>query len=71
MQRKDNKMSEKHIGKVTQVIGPVIDVRFPEGELPALLNAVRLTVGDRQPDFRAGRGQDARTYLQRPRGAGG
>ena len=47
MQRKDNKMSEKHIGKVTQVIGPVIDVRFPEGELPALLNAVRLTVGDR------------------------
>ena len=31
-------MSEKHIGEVVQVTGPVLDIRFPEGELPALLN---------------------------------
>lgn len=24
-------MSEKHIGKVIQVTGPVLDIRFPEG----------------------------------------
>ena len=35
-------MSEKHIGKVIQVTGPVLDVRFPEGELPALLNAIEI-----------------------------
>ena len=29
-------MSEKHIGEVVQVTGPVLDIRFPEGELPAL-----------------------------------
>ena len=32
----------KHIGKVVQVIGPVLDVRFQEGELPALLNAIEI-----------------------------
>ena len=40
-------MSEKHVGKVIQVTGPVLDVRFNEGELPALLNAIELKVGDR------------------------
>ena len=35
-------MSEKHIGKVIQVTGPVLDIRFPEGELPALLNAIEI-----------------------------
>ena len=29
-------MSEKHIGKVVQVIGPVLDIRFGHDELPAL-----------------------------------
>ncbi|MBF0310772.1 MAG: F0F1 ATP synthase subunit beta [Magnetococcales bacterium] len=33
-------MSEK-IGRVVQVVGPVVDVRFP-GELPAILNALTL-----------------------------
>ena len=27
-------MSEKHIGKVIQVIGPVLDIQFKDGELP-------------------------------------
>ncbi|WP_294451449.1 F0F1 ATP synthase subunit beta [uncultured Gemmiger sp.] len=35
-------MSEKNIGSVVQVTGPVLDIRFPEGRLPALLNAIEL-----------------------------
>jgi len=30
-------------GKVLQVIGPVVDVTFPEGKLPAIYNALKLT----------------------------
>ena len=29
-------------GKVVQVIGPVVDVEFPLGELPEILNAVTI-----------------------------
>ena len=32
----------KHIGTVTQVIGPVLDIRFADHELPALLNAIEI-----------------------------
>ena len=28
-------MSEKHIGKVIQVIGPVLDIQFKDGERAA------------------------------------
>lgn len=35
-------MSEKHIGEVVQVIGPVLDIRFAHDELPALLNAIEV-----------------------------
>ncbi|MCI5993997.1 MAG: F0F1 ATP synthase subunit beta [Clostridiales bacterium] len=35
-------MSEQHIGTVVQVIGPVLDIRFPDGQLPNLLNAIEL-----------------------------
>ena len=35
-------MSEKHIGKVIQVIGPVLDIRFQDNELPELLNAIEI-----------------------------
>ena len=31
------------LGKVVQVIGPVVDVEFPEGKLPKILNALKLT----------------------------
>lgn len=44
-------MSE-NIGKIVQVIGNVIDVEFPEGKLPNILNALVLnnpTIGD-EPD---------------------
>ena len=30
-------------GRITQVMGPVVDVEFPEGQLPDILNAVRLS----------------------------
>jgi F-type H+-transporting ATPase subunit beta len=32
-----------NIGKIIQVIGPVIDVAFEEGQLPAILNAITIT----------------------------
>ena len=35
-------MSEKHIGKVIQVIGPVLDIQFEDGQLPELLNAIEI-----------------------------
>ena len=41
-------MSEKHIGKVIQVTGPVLDIRFKEGELPALLNAIEINIDGRR-----------------------
>jgi len=31
------------IGKVVQIIGPVVDVEFDEGHLPSIYNAVRIT----------------------------
>ena len=29
-----------NIGKIVQVIGPVVDVAFEEGKLPSILNAI-------------------------------
>ena len=37
----------KNIGKVTQVMGPVVDVRFNEGELPAIYNALTIPLKDK------------------------
>src|SRR5690606_5153916 len=36
-------MVEAAVGKVTQVIGPVVDVEFPSGKLPKILNALTVT----------------------------
>jgi F-type H+-transporting ATPase subunit beta len=33
----------KFVGRVVQVIGPVVDVEFPEHHLPEIYNAVRIT----------------------------
>ncbi|MBE6587844.1 MAG: F0F1 ATP synthase subunit beta [Ruminococcaceae bacterium] len=35
------------MGKVSQVMGPVVDVRFPEGQLPAIHNALTAPIGER------------------------
>ncbi len=36
-------MSQAAVGKITQVIGPVVDVEFPPGQLPKILNALTVT----------------------------
>ena len=41
-------MSQSNIGKVVQVTGAVIDVRFENGHLPALLNAIEVENGDKK-----------------------
>jgi len=40
-------MSEIIAGVVSQVMGPVVDVRFREGTLPAIYNALTMPIGDR------------------------
>ena len=35
-------MQAKNIGRVVQVIGPVLDIRVPNGHLPNLLNAIEI-----------------------------
>ena len=40
-------MSNDHVGKVCQVMGPVVDVRFENGGLPSINNALTIPVGKR------------------------
>ena len=37
----------KNIGTVSQIMGPVLDIRFPDGQLPQLLNAIEIPYGDK------------------------
>lgn len=37
-----------HEGIINQIIGPVIDIKFEEGHMPELLNAIQITDGDRK-----------------------
>ena len=41
-------MDNKNIGKVVQVIGPVLDIRFEDGHLPELLTAIEIMNGDKK-----------------------
>jgi len=41
-------VSMQHIGKVVQVIGPVLDIRFEDGQLPELLSAIEIQNGDKK-----------------------
>ncbi|MCX7830933.1 MAG: F0F1 ATP synthase subunit beta, partial [Acidobacteria bacterium] len=34
---------DKKVGKVVQIIGPVVDVEFEEGHLPEIYNAIHIT----------------------------
>jgi F-type H+-transporting ATPase subunit beta len=38
----------ENVGKIVQVIGPVIDVKFEAGKLPEIYNAVKVQAGDRE-----------------------
>ena len=40
-------MPNQFEGTVVQVIGPVLDIKFPDGQLPSLLNAIRVENGDK------------------------
>jgi len=44
--KKQKKNKELKIGKVVQVIGPVVDVEFKGTELPEIYNAIRITSQD-------------------------
>lgn len=41
-------MANENIGKVVQVIGPVLDIKFSLGKLPNLLNAIEIESGDKK-----------------------
>ncbi len=32
-----------NVGKIVQVIGPVVDVAFEDGNIPSILNAITIT----------------------------
>jgi F-type H+-transporting ATPase subunit beta len=40
----------QHTGKVVQVIGPVVDIEFPDGHLPDIYNAVRVVSAEGSKD---------------------
>ena len=49
-----NAVEEKIIGKITQIIGPVVDVEFPGGQLPEIFDALVIKdafPGKEQPDL--------------------
>ena len=39
-------MAEKNKGKITQVISAVLDIKFPDGKLPDILNAITIDRGN-------------------------
>ncbi len=42
---------EQNLGRVVQVIGPVVDVEFPGGELPEIYNAVKVSKDGKKEDI--------------------
>ena len=39
-------MAEEKIGKVVQVIGPVVDIKFDSDSLPNIYNEIKIDMGD-------------------------
>ena len=39
-------MAENNIGKITQIIGAVIDIKFTEGNLPEINSAINIKTND-------------------------
>jgi F-type H+-transporting ATPase subunit beta len=35
-------------GVITQIVGPVVDLRFEDGQIPSILNALEVTAGERK-----------------------
>jgi F-type H+-transporting ATPase subunit beta len=40
-------MTQSNKGVITQIVGPVVDVRFEEGAVPGILNALEVKIGER------------------------
>lgn len=38
----------EHVGKIVQVIGPVVDIRFDAENLPDIYNAIEINMGDKK-----------------------
>ena len=36
----ENKMADKNVGKITQIISAVLDIKFSEGNLPEINDAI-------------------------------
>ena len=41
-------MAEQTIGKITQVIGAVLDIKFAEGSIPEINEAIRIERGENE-----------------------
>ena len=39
-------MAEQIQGKITQIIGAVLDIKFPEGKLPKIYDAIHIAAPD-------------------------
>ena len=46
MMMSDTETATQNVGYISQVIGPVIDVEFPEGKLPQIFNALHIAQAD-------------------------
>lgn len=44
-------MSDQNIGRIVQVIGPVVDIEFPDGNLPKIYNAIKIEDQEREIDL--------------------
>ena len=40
-------MAEKNIGKITQIIGAVLDIKYADGHLPEINEAIEITRKDK------------------------
>ena len=48
-------MAELNTGKLTQIIGAVLDVRFSEGKLPEINDAIKVPLKDGEEDRKSTR----------------
>ena len=60
--------SKNVIGKVIQIAGPAVDIQFPEGQIPVIYTAVRITSeGFDVPDARRRHRRGGAAHRRRPR----
>ncbi|MDH7576652.1 MAG: F0F1 ATP synthase subunit beta [Bacillota bacterium] len=57
-------MNGENYGHVVQVIGPVVDIEFPPGQLPDLFNALKITNADQDEEIKATLKQDIDLTLE-------